>query len=257
MGRLHRRKRPYGEAGAGQCRIAGENVARYVYISAISVYGDPAQGPVDESQPRMSPADEGVTDVNAETYGPLKVTCENIVQELFDGRCALLRPQIVARPYDPFDRFSYWVRRATQGGEMLAPGDGSDYLQTIDAVDLARFTHRVCVAGHAGSFNLAGPRLTWADFMQILGANRIVWVPKEIIAASGLTEFELPLYRPAGGRRSSLMHVSNERAVAAGLTISDPRTTIANVRAWLGNCELAPALSPEREAALFRHRAGE
>ena len=115
-----------------------ENVARYVYICAISVYGDPAQGPVDESQPRMSPADEGVTEVNAETYGRLKVTCENIVQELFDGRCALLRPQIVAGPYDPFDRFSYWVRRAGQGGEMLAPGDGSDYLQTIDAGDLAR-----------------------------------------------------------------------------------------------------------------------
>jgi 2'-hydroxyisoflavone reductase len=236
--------------------VLHRSVARYVHISAISVYGNPAQGPVDESQPRVPPADESINEVNAETYGPLKVTCENIVQEFFDGRCALLRPQIVAGPYDPFDRFSYWVRRATQGGEMLAPGDGSDYLQTIDAGDLARFTGRVCEAGLAGSFNLAGSRITWTEFMQILPANHIVWVPKEIIAAAGVTEFELPLYRPAGGRRSSLMHVSNDRAVAAGLTISDPRTTIANVQAWLCKCELAPALSPEREAALIQASRG-
>jgi nucleoside-diphosphate-sugar epimerase len=245
---------------ARQVRASAEllrkNVGRYVYISAISVYGDPGHGPVDESQPRVPPAEENVTEINAETYGPLKVTCENIVQELFDDRCALLRPQIVAGPYDPVDRFSYWVRRAAQGGAMLAPGDGSDYLQTVDAGDLARFTRRVCEAGLAGSFNLAGPRLTWTDFMQILGAKNLVWVPNDIIASSRVTEFELPLYRSAGGRRSSLMHVSNDRAVAAGLTISDPRTTIANVRAWLCSCELAPALSPEREAALIQASRG-
>jgi 2'-hydroxyisoflavone reductase len=227
-------------------------VGRYVYVSAVSVYGDPAADPVEESQPRLPPAGEDVTEIDRETYGPLKVACENIVQELFAGRCVLLRSQIVAGPHDPLDRFAYWVRRATQGGEMLAPGDGSDYLQYIDAGDVARFTRTVCEGGLDGPFNLAGPRLTWADFMTTLGARGVVWVPKEIIAAAGITEFELPLYRPTRGPRSSLMHVSNERAIAAGLTLTEPAITVTNVRTWLRGRDQSPALSPQREAELIR-----
>jgi 2'-hydroxyisoflavone reductase len=241
---------------ARQVRSSAEklrrNVGRYVFVSAVSVYGNPASGPVDETEPRLPPANEDVIEVNGETYGPLKVTCENIVQDIFAGRCTLLRPQVVAGPYDPMDRFSYWVRRATQGGEMLAPGDGTDYLQYIDAGDVARFTRTVCESGLDGSFNLAGPRLAWADFVTTLGAENIVWVPKEVIAAAGLTEFELPLYRPAGGPRSSLMHVSNQRALAAGLRLTDPAITVRNVRTWLRGTDQSSALSPEREAALIK-----
>lgn len=228
------------------------NVGHYVFISAVSVYGDPAQGPVFETHPRSPPAAEEVTEINAETYGRLKVTCENIVEELYDDRCALLRPQIVAGPHDPFDRFSYWVRRAAQAGEMLAPGDGSDFLQCIDAGDVARFTMRVCENRLPGRFNLAGPRLTWAEFVRLLGAQNVVWVPAEIIRGAGVTEFELPLYRPAGGPRSSLMHVSNARAVAAGLTLTDPAMTVQKVREWLPTSNLTPALPREREVELIR-----
>jgi hypothetical protein len=48
------------------------------------------------------------------------------------------------------------------------------------------------------------------------------------------------------------MHVSNDRAVVAGLTLSDTAATIKNVQAWLQSCELTPALPPEREAELIR-----
>jgi 2'-hydroxyisoflavone reductase len=244
---------------ARQVRTSAEalrgSVEHYVFVSAVSVYGDPARGPVAETCPRSPPAGEDVTEITAETYGRLKVTCENIVQQIFAGHCTLLRPQVVAGPYDPLDRFSYWVRRATQDGEMLAPGDGSDYVQVIDAGDVARFTRIVCEERLDGSFNLAGPRLTWADFMTALGARNAVWVSKEVIRASGVTEFELPLYRPNGGPRSSLMHVCNQRAVAAGLTLTDPAVTVGNVRTWLrrgGSPEQFPALSPAREEALIR-----
>lgn len=159
---------------------------------------------------------------------------------------------MVAGPHDPLDRFSYWVRRATQGGEMLVPGDGSDFVQYIDAGDLGRFTRTVCENQLDGSFNLAGPRLTWANFLETLGAQNLVWVPQEIITAAGLTEFELPLYRPAGGPRSGLMHVSNERAIATGLVLTDPATTVKDVRAWLCGRDQAPALAPEREATLIK-----
>ena len=227
-------------------------VGHYVLISAVSVYGDPAIGPVDETHPRMPPAGEHVTEVNGETYGPLKVTCENIICELYGDRGACLRPQIIAGPYDPFDRFTYWVRRAGQGGEMLAPGDGSDYVQTIDARDVAQFARIVCERALPGAFNLAGPRLNWADFMSILGAKNVVWVPADLIRRAGVKEFELPLYRQNGGPRSSLMHVSNERAIASGLTLTDPEVTARDVRSWLKGTALPPALSPQREAELIR-----
>jgi 2'-hydroxyisoflavone reductase len=228
-----------------------ESVKRYVFVSAVSVYGDPELRPVRETHHRMSPAAEDVTDVNADTYGPLKVTCENIVQEIYGDRCALLRPQIVAGPYDPLDRCSYWARRAMKGGEMLVPGDGSDHVQVIDARDLARFTRTVIENDLSGAFNLAGPRLTWAEFMRELGAKNVIWVPAGIIRSAGVSEFELPLFRQERGARSGLMDVCNERARAAGLVLTDPTVTVRDVQAWIKGRNLAPALSPERESELI------
>lgn len=241
---------------AKQVRASAEklhqSVGQYIFISAVSVYGNPSIGPVIETHPRSEPAGEDVVEVAGEMYGRLKVTCENIVQDIFSGRSTLLRPQIIAGIYDPLDRFSYWVKRATQGGEMLAPGDGSDYLQFIDVRDLARFTKTVIERNLCGSFNLAGPRLTWKEFMNFLGAKNVVWVSAEIIKATGMTEFELPLYRPAGSPRSSLMHVNNERAIETGLTLTDPKITVKDVRTWIRDKHLSPALSKEREIELIR-----
>ncbi len=228
------------------------SVRHYAYISAVSVYGDPPCGPVRESHPRSRPARDDVTEIDQATYGPLKVACENIVSEVFGDRCTLLRPQIVAGPYDPLDRFSYWVRRATQGGEMLAPGSGADHVQVIDARDVARFTRTVCEKQWSGRFNLAGSRLTWTEFMSVLGASNLVWVPAEIIRAAGVSEYELPLFRPAGGSRSSLMHVDNSSAVHAGLTLTDLAMTVRDVRTWLANHDLPPAMSSELEDQLIR-----
>jgi 2'-hydroxyisoflavone reductase len=239
-----------------QVRPAAElfrtRVGRYVFVSAVSVYGDSADRPVRETCPRLASAPEDVTEVNAETYGRLKVACENLVQEIFGNRCTILRPQIVAGPHDPFDRYSYWVRRATQGGEMLAPGDGSDHLQVIDARDVARCVRTVIENGLAGEFNLAGPRLTWAEFVRILGEKNLVWVAAEIVKSAGVTELELPLFRPEHGPRSSLMDVSNEHARAVGLTLTDPEVTARNVRKWITTSDLTPVLSPQRETELIR-----
>jgi 2'-hydroxyisoflavone reductase len=228
------------------------NVNRYVFVSAVRVYGDPKDRPVRETHSRMRPAHEDVTEVNDETYGALKVTCENIVQQAYAERCTLLRPQVVVGPYDPIDRLSYWVRRAMLGGEMLAPGDGSDHVQFIDAHDFARFTRTVIENDVSGAFNLAGTRLKWVEFMTVLGAQDLVWVNAEIIKSAGLKINELPLYRPERGALSGLMDVNNERAIRAGLSVTDPAVTIQKTRDWLISSDLAPALSPEREAELIR-----
>lgn len=241
-----RRVRPSAE-------LLHARVKRYLFISAVSVYGDSDRSPVYETHPLLPPAGEDVTEItSSETYGALKVTCENIVQEIYGERSTILRPQIVAGPYDPYDRYSYWVRRATQGGEMLAPGDGSDYLQVIDARDLARFVINVIENDLGGVFNISGPRLTWASFMKMLNAQIIVWAPANVIKSEGLTEFELPLFRPERGPRSSLMDVSNELALKAGLKLTDPEVTIRHMKEWIPKCDLDPAFAPEREAELIR-----
>ena len=76
------------------------SVKRYIFVSAVSVYGDPDRRPVRETHPRMPPAGEDVTEVEGEMYGRLKVTCEDIVQQTYADRSMLLRPQIVVGPHD-------------------------------------------------------------------------------------------------------------------------------------------------------------
>ena len=227
------------------------NVKRYVFISAVSVYGDPQDRPVRETHPCLPPAGEHVTDVNGETYGALKVACENIVQQVYGERATLLRPQVIAGPADPSGRYSYWVQRAEQGGEMLAPGDGSDHLQLIDVRDVARFVATVIERDLAGTFNLAGPRFTWARFITMLGAQNIAWVDAPTLLAAELSFNELPLFRPERGARSGLMDLSNERALAAGLTLTEPEVTLRDVRESLRGREPTTALSAQREAELI------
>lgn len=227
-------------------------VARYVYVSAVSAYGDPVERPVRETHPLLPPADENVTEVNGETYGPLKSACEGIVRKVFGERATVLRPQVVVGPHDTSGRYEHWIGRALRGGEMLAPGDGTDHLQVIDVRDLARFVVTVLEKDLDGTFNLAGPRFTWAAFMAIIGARQLVWVPAALIREAGLTFVELPLYRPDGGLRSSLMDVSNERALAAGLTLTDPAASIRDMQTWMKSRAWSPALDPAIEQRLIR-----
>lgn len=228
-----------------------QNVKHYVFISTVSVYGDLEAHPVHETHPLLPPAAEDVTEINGTTYGPLKVTCENIVTEVYGEQCTLLRPQIVAGPYDHTARYAYWVHRVAQGGAMLAPGDGSDHVQVIDARDLANFTVKVLEDSLSGVFNLSGPRITWAEFIKVLGAENPVWVDTATLRSTDLAFAELPLFIPADDTASSLMNVSNERAKAAGLKLTDPTVTAQDTHAWSRKVALSHVLPPERRAKLL------
>ena len=231
--------------------LLDKRVGRYVFVSTVSVYADSADVPVRETHPVLPESAEDVTEVTADTYGPLKVTCERIVRDTYGERCTILRPQIVAGPHDPTGRHTYWVQRATQGGDMLAPGDGNDFVQVVDARDIARFTRTIVDAGMSGIFNMAGPRLTWAAFMRSLGAVQPVWVGADLIAAAGVTFTELPLFIPNGSPRSSVMNVSAGRALDAGFTWTEPGVTVADTRDWLRVHAITPALTAERERELI------
>lgn len=238
-----------------QVRPAAEllrtRVERYIFISTVSVYEPASSGPVTETAAVFPPASEDVTTVTGANYGPLKVACEGIVTSVFGDRSAVLRPQIVAGPYDPTGRFPYWVQRAMQGGETLAPGDGTDHVQVVDVRDLARFALTVVERELTGPFNMAGHRQTWAEFMRALGVPAPIWVPAAQLREAGVDFSELPLFIEDTAPQSSVMHVSSTRAEAAGFVARPPADTIADTREWLREHPVAPALSPERERALI------
>lgn len=206
-------------------------VQHYVYFSAVSVYGDPAQGPVTEDFPLVDAAPAHITEVDGSTYGPLKVTCEQVVRKAFQ-RHTILRPQVVTGPFDLSGRYSHWVNRARAGGEMLCPGDGTDFLQVVDVRDVAAFVVEVLEMQVSGTFNLSGPRFTWGEFVTMLGVKHPVWVPSALLKEAGLTFVELPLYRPSGGPRSSLMHVDHQRASKAGFTVTPAEVTLRDMQLW-------------------------
>jgi 2'-hydroxyisoflavone reductase len=101
--------------------------------------------PVREDHPLLAPAAEDTTEVNGETYGPLKLACENIVWEIFGDRGTVLRPQIVAGPQDPSGRYSYWVNRAAQDTRLWSQGiDCPDTLspkREAELIQLHRAAH--------------------------------------------------------------------------------------------------------------------
>jgi 2'-hydroxyisoflavone reductase len=253
---------------ASAALLAGR-VARYAFISTASVYAGGDAAPIDEESPLHAvPAGE-VPAMTRELYGPLKVACEHEVERSFPGRSLILRPGIVAGPYDPTSRFDWWVARAGRGGDLLAPGSPSSPVQVIDGRDLARFAVGLMAREAAGIFNLTGAPSTFGELLEACiegtGARaRPIWVSEELLLASGAEPFaDLPLWMPDSPEVRAFYAISNARARAAGLRLRPLKETALDTWEWLKAVaagDLPPAtpggfaargLTPEREAELL------
>ncbi|KQR33053.1 NAD-dependent epimerase/dehydratase family protein [Deinococcus sp. Leaf326] len=232
-------------------------VDHYVFISTVSVYAEQDREVVRESDPLLPACSDEAAAVTSETYGPLKVACEALVQAAFPDASTILRPQIVAGPDDYTRRYPYWPDRAARAGEgegpVLVPGDGQDFLQVIDARDLARLTVWLTEARRPGVFNVSGPRLTWAEFLRLLGVREVRWASLSELQAVGAAPHEFPVFLPRGSAQSGLMNVDHTAALAAGLTLTDPAVTAEDTRAWSRTAGLAPLLPAARESELLAY----
>ncbi|MBE2269660.1 MAG: NAD-dependent epimerase/dehydratase family protein [Anaerolinea sp.] len=238
-------------------------VDRYLFISTISVYADPITAGQDEHAALQKLEDESVEEVTGETYGGLKVLCELAAQSVFGEKAIIVRPGMVVGPHDPTDRFTYWVRRVAQGGEVLAPGTPERPVQMIDGRDLAAFQLHLLEAGIVGVYNATGPSEpytwgTWLDGMRV-GDARFTWIDDAWLGAHEVTGGDLPFWVPE--QYADIFAVSVQRGISAGLSFRPFAETVRDTRDWdaarPADTQRKGGLSPERESALLKQWHGE
>ncbi|HEY9219677.1 MAG TPA: hypothetical protein VIO94_16635, partial [Phenylobacterium sp.] len=168
-------------------------------------------------------------------------------------------------PGDETDRFTYWPVRIARGGEVLAPGDGLDPVQFIDARDLAEWIVRLAEQRTFGVFNATGParplsmRAMLDDIADGVGTRpAITWVPASFLAAQNVAPWsDLPVWIPAAGEMAGFARRDIRRALAAGLTFRPVPKTAAETLAWFQQqpperqAKLRSGLRPDREASLL------
>jgi 2'-hydroxyisoflavone reductase len=245
-----------------------DRVQQYIFISSIAVYADFKIPNVDEDYKLAELKGTDLDTVNGESYGPLKVLAEKVVEETYGKRATIIRPTYIAGPGDVTDRFTYWPFRVSKGGEMLAPGAPADPFQFIDVRDLADFI-RVCTEKHvAGRYNLCNPQhtITMGGLLdlskKVTGADtKLTWASAEFLTANEIIGEKakgnfMPIWQPPVGDEAGLLLVSPARAVKKGLKFRSVETTIRDTLAWQkGRPEdkqkLRAGLSPEQEAELL------
>jgi 2'-hydroxyisoflavone reductase len=217
--------------------LLAPNVDRYIFISTISVYREPVSPNAAENAPLAVLADETVEEITGETYGGLKVLCEQAVQDVYGERALIIRPGLIVGPHDPTNRFTYWVTRIAEGGAVLAPDDREAPVQVIDVRDLAEWTLRLAADRAVGVFNATGPAVPLTLERTLLACRaatgsdaNLVWVDPQWLLAAGVEPWsEIPLWAPGS---EALNQASIAAARTAGLTFRPLEQTIADTLAW-------------------------
>lgn len=215
--------------------VLADTCGHYTFVSSISVYADIDPAGPDESSP-VGSLTQDTEEITGETYGPLKAACEAFVRERMGDRALVVRPGLIVGPHDPTERFARWIRRAADGGEVLAPGNPDRPVQCIDARDLADWVARMVVARATGTYNATGPAqpLSMRELLhtcvEVTGGDaQLTWVPEQFLLDSGVEPWvDLPLWLPE--QDNGMLQADVSRAIAAGLTF---RTLADTVRATL------------------------
>ena len=248
--------------------LAGR-VAHYTFVSSISVYRDFREGPREDSPVEIldDPASEDVQ----EHYGALKALCEDVVRDVYGERALVARAGLIVGPHDPTGRFTYWVTRVAEGGDVLAPGSPDRRVQLVDVRDLGEWIVRMAKSRRGGTFNATGPvpPVTMGELLDTCGRvsssdARLVWVDDAFLLERGVEQWqELPLWI-ASPEFGGMIAADVTRAVAAGLTFRPVEDTVRATLAWATSTDVGEpsrkqgvelpeaGLRPAREAELLR-----
>lgn len=238
---------------------------QYIFISSISVYGPPLAAWIDEGGPvqplpQDTPAD--AEEITGATYGPLKVLCEQAVEQAFPGRALHVRSGLIVGPHDPTDRFTYWPVRFGRGGAVLCPPEDAP-VQIIDVRDQAAWIIRMAEVGTVGVYNVTGPAVPYRfgdlitacaavageQAVSVIRADAPFLLAHEVAPWAGL-----PLW--LDGEDQHMSQVTVGKAIVAGLTFRPLADTVRDTLAWYTAerglaTDLRTGLSPAREAEVI------
>jgi 2'-hydroxyisoflavone reductase len=256
--------------------LLADAVEHYTFISSCSVYADLFRTATDENSPvstitpeQLDEAEKIATGERAtaasygQMYGALKALCERAAEEAMPGRVLNVRAGLLVGPYDSSDRFTYWVHRVAQGGEVLAPGQPNRRVRVIDARDLAEWVIRMTEMRQTGVYNATGAEdgLTMGRLLEECrtasgSAATFTWASEEFLTEQKVRAWsEMPLWMPED--YNGIFLVNNDKAIAAGLTFRPLSETIKDTLAWdatrPSNIERQAGLTPMRERELLKN----
>ena len=247
-------------------QMLAASAGHYTFISSLSVYRDFSH-PIDESAAVETIEDPAVEEVTGATYGALKALCEQAVRDAIPGQALVVRAGLIVGPYDPLNRFPYWLKRIPEGGEILAPGSAAHPVQLIDGRDLAEWILRCAESKVSGVFNATGPAVPCAignvlsTIATVTDARpRFIWVTDEFLQRKDVQPLDgVPLWAPQEYRY--FFRADIRRALGAGIAFRPLASTVRDTLDWMrrdrdtgaggGRLGIRAGLSPEREAALL------
>ena len=244
-----------------QARSAAKlKTKHFTFISTISVYDlESAEVPLTEKT-KISEGQEG-TEVTGESYGPMKVRCEEILAEAFPDRCGIVRPGIVFGPHDHTGRFPYWISRLDQFDEVLIPEVLNQPLQWVNVFDLAEFTVKVAEDRLSGIWNAIRPGISlgamFDEIRQQVGRKHELLLASmpELIEHEVKPWADLPLIFP-DDKRHSIFKFDPKHAERAGLQHRSVSKTVQATLDWCRTEEFAAnfkgGMSREKEVEVMR-----
>jgi nucleoside-diphosphate-sugar epimerase len=217
--------------------LAGR-AGHYGYVSSRSVYRWPIPAGADESAPVV---DGDPASGDDKDYAAAKRGGELAAIGAFGDRALLTRAGLILGPYEGVGRMPWWLRRMSQGGDVLAPGPPDLPLQYVDCRDLAEWMLSAAGRGLGGSYNATSRRgqATMATLLEavreVTGSRaRLVWASPEVIEAAGIQPWtELPVWLPPTEEYAG-MHDTDVSAIhAAGLVCRPLGETVADTWRWM------------------------
>lgn len=251
-----------------------DSVEHYTFVSSCSVYGDFDPNGSDENSPvakltsqQVEEAEELDTGKRAkavsfgEAYGGLKALCEQSAEDLMPGRVLNVRAGLIVGRYDSIERFTYWVKRVSEGGKVLAPGKPTRRVRVIDASDLADWIVKMAENRRAGTYNSTGAEdgLTMEKMLEEIrrvsgGDAEFIWTSEEFLEQQKVEAWtEMPLW--LAEKYNGIFEVKNDKAINDGLTFRPLAETVKETLNWVrvrGDEPLKVGIKPERERELLR-----
>lgn len=252
-----------------------DKVGQYVFISGGSVYADTSKPDYDEQTATAKLSEEQNEkfeniDLNqelnglvlGESYGALKVLCEETAESVMPNRVLNVRAGMIVGAFDWTDRFSYWVMRVAEGGKVLAPGTSETFVQLIDARDLSELIIGMIEKNESGIFNVTSKpfELTFGKMLNAIklatGSDaEFVWADEKFLEENEVAPWsEMPFYLPISDESAqNFLTMNVDRALSKGLKFRPLQETVRDVFDWrkTQDVEMKAGISAEREKELL------